>query len=177
MAITETPLAGVIIYLTGTLLTVDGNGNLTSQSVTNLNANAASSIQYLTNDLYVFDGHVDVSLSVENDAYEIKPFLSNPTVETGVIVFNMGVDSEPNCGSTSAEALGQKGIIRCSVNGKDPSHSKNYMCFENMLYRFMRNYTGDDNTILKARGYYRGKASAVTTAKFKVINTEQSYTA
>ncbi|KKM60837.1 hypothetical protein LCGC14_1537740 [marine sediment metagenome] len=39
-------------------------------------------------------------------------------------------------------------------------------------FRLRRNYAGEDNIILKAKTYYRGKASDITIVKFRIYNPD-----
>lgn len=65
-----------------------------------------------------------------------------------------------------ANNFGEVAEIYYTVNGKDPSRTRSYLYTGQT--ELLGNSSGSDNTILKARTYYNGKASEVVTFEFRV---------
>lgn len=172
---TVTPLTAPILTLSGTLISVDGDGNTTTEVTTGLNfqgdnVQSSGDNTYETEPEQVFNSDVLVTFS---SAYTLDTRTS-VTKATGVVVYGDAKDS--NTGLTRAEALAQNAEIRYTLNGKDPSKTKYRVAKSNVGLLMNRNYSGDDGTILKARVYYKGQWSPVTKVKIRITDVNQSYT-
>ena len=62
--------------------------------------------------------------------------------------------------------------IRYTLNGKDPKHTKNYIYKDRPLQLY--NNTSGDSIVLKARVYYNGDWSPVTTVTFRLFSNNIS---
>lgn len=60
-----------------------------------------------------------------------------------------------------------------SLNGKDPKINKSYLYYKSFTVK--SNLSGDDNTLIKAKTYARGKESEIATVEFRIINDDKTY--
>lgn len=174
---TVTPLTAPTITLSGTLIAVDDDGNTTTSVTSGLtfqgdDVQSSGSNTYETEPVQVFNSNVNVAFS---SSYTFNS-LSAVTKPNGVVVYSENMNGDGNTGMTAAAARAKSAEIRYTLNGKDPSQTKSNIAKSNVTLQLNRNYSGDDNTILKARVYYQGQWSPVTTVKIRITDVNQSYT-
>ena len=75
-----------------------------------------------------------------------------------------------NVAISQTDALAGKAEIRYSVNGKDPARTASYSVYDGQVITISANKSGEDNTIIKARVYYDGKQSDVTTVQVNLVD-------
>ena len=171
-------LTAPTITLAGTLAAVDDDGNITTSAVTGLDFQGSnvkvtddSPITYETEPVQLFvGGSVDAAFSCDYPMTTL-PYVTKPN---GIVIYSDQPNGE-NVGMSRAEALASKAEIRYTINGKDPSRTKYSVVNDFTTVVFQRNYSGDDNTVIKARVYYRGEWSPVTVVKIRIADPSQFY--
>ena len=110
----------------------------------------------------VFYGNVTVSINPDNN-YIVNSYPRPRSVSSLQFV---------GPASDGKNALNLYSDTYYTINGKDPSRTKSNLYTGAFVIR--RNESGSDNTIIKARTYVNGKASAVRKVEIRIQRLESN---
>lgn len=170
---TESKLTAPTISMTGTKVNstasktvTDGTWTVTAGVLEAPDSNDVSSKVFSIENgrverFFTFDDFVDVSMTVSGQDLRSR---DTTTVPSGRPVFYGDL-----AGVMRDSGQTDKAEIRYTVNGKDPSRTKFYRwgIDDSSTIRLQMNKTGSE-TVLKARTYFRGRWSDVTSVRIKI---------
>lgn len=163
MAITIRPVAAPTIRLRGTLILVNSLGQITDEVSVNNTYNKIVQLgkkKFRNYGILIFRGKVRVKAQVP---YTVKTYggYTNANERQSDLVYV----GEQITGNNTNRAE-----IVFSLNGKDPKRTQKYIYKAPITLR--GNLSGD-NTVIKARTYYQGRWSVVTTIEIAIVQSNQ----